>query len=470
MRHRNLRTVLWIALTGICVSATPIAHADAAPTITITSPSSGTTVKGKVTVLATAATDPTGTATLVETGISISGAPTNWGGSLDINNSGYNGSSTFGNAGISQYSLSINSSSLSFAFDTTQWPSGSYQVTIYTLDSSGRGAASAPVTIIIPGVASIEFSQFSTVGSALTFSSVVSGADSLSGGVVKLQSSSSPNGPWSDVTSFKGDGLSQQVTVSLPLGTWVHAVLTGSTVLIDSVSRSLQILSTPAVTCSFPANAKYNVLLKGTCVMNSLSDSVNIKIQTNSGNGWTTVSSLKVKGGTFPVSITPKTSGKLQFRISSDGKLNAYAAFNSKVSTMQVSGGPSASKKTSAGGSGSGSSSNSTSSSGGTQGVLSRLNAVGDLYWTTFKNPFPVKSLLAELTADQSSDTGCVVDLFENLATAKAQIWNVLQGGNASWAGLYSLGTDKVSKLGVLLFWGYGSTCQYSVRSTLGMS
>ena len=101
MRHRNLRTVLWIALTGICVSATPIAHADAAPTITITSPSSGTTAKGKVTVLATAATDPTGTATLVETGISISGAPTNWGGSLDINNSGYNGSSTFGNAGIS---------------------------------------------------------------------------------------------------------------------------------------------------------------------------------------------------------------------------------------------------------------------------------------------------------------------------------------------------------------------------------
>ena len=470
MRHRNLKKAAWIALTGFTALLTPIAHADAGPTVTITSPSSGTTVKGKTTVLATAATDPTGTATLVETGISITGAPTGWGSSLDINNRGWNYGDTFGSAGSSQYSLSSTSTSLTFTFDTTQWPSGSYQVTIYTLDSSGRAAASAPVTLIIPGVASIAFSQSSAVGSALTFSAIVSGSDSLSGGIVKLQSSKSPNGPWSDVATFKGDGLSQKATVSLPLGTWVHAALSGSAVLLDAASSALQILSTPSITCSLPSTAKYNVSIKGTCVMNSLTDSVTLKIQTNSGSGWVSVSSLKVKGGTIPISFTTKSSGKIQFQVSSDGKQNSYAAFASKSLSIQITGGPSGSKKPTSGGGGSTSSSGSAPSSGGTQGVLNRLNAVGDLYWSVFKNPFPAKNLLVELSADETSQTGCVVDLFENVATAKAQLWNVLQGGSASWAGLYTLGTDKVSRLGVLLFWTYGSTCQYSAKRTLGMN
>ena len=125
-----------------------VANAD--PTISITSLSDSATVRGAFSITATAAPDSGGTATIVRSGIKISGS-TGWSAtsysspcptgisSYSCFSSGTN--LTFG-AFTADYAWNSSSTSIVSPLNTTAWPNGSYTVQFFTIDSSGRFAKS----------------------------------------------------------------------------------------------------------------------------------------------------------------------------------------------------------------------------------------------------------------------------------------------------------------------------------------
>lgn len=123
--------------------------ANANPTMTVTSPASGTRVTGSTTMTVTAAPDPTGTANIAYVGVTISGATTNYSVSL----SGYYSSTdrTFGSAGVARYWWSTSARSLTFTTDASTWLPGTHLVTFFVQDTAGRVGTSSPLLLTVPG-------------------------------------------------------------------------------------------------------------------------------------------------------------------------------------------------------------------------------------------------------------------------------------------------------------------------------
>ena len=129
-----------------------LAHADAGPTIAITTPSG--VVKGLTSIAVNTAVDPTGSAKLKAVAIVINGLPY-YEVAITSASSTYYGSNssncTFGTLSTSNIcwtlSQTLASSTYTFFTDTTSWPSGSYQVTAYIKDSNDRVAASPSITL-----------------------------------------------------------------------------------------------------------------------------------------------------------------------------------------------------------------------------------------------------------------------------------------------------------------------------------
>ena len=329
MMRRSISTVLATLLVA-GLASTP-AYANAGPTVSITTPSG--TVKGKVSLTATAAVDPSGTATLKYAGIKITGLS-----SYDANmtNASYQGNAhTFGTSGVSDlywYSLSP---SYNFTFDTTDWPTGSYQVTVFTEDSNGRAAASTPITLTIPvaPTLSLSASQIS-VGANSTFIVKYSGTNSLGDGTLVLQQSTDPQGTWNTIATFTGAAPLFKVSALVKLGDYVRAVFSGATNLLDSESAAIQILVTPKLTCKIATTAKVGTKLRGSCTSNVNLPSVYVELQTSTGSSWTVLGGGNVSGKTIPINVTPKKKGLLYISMTSsglDGKLGQFASTPIKI-------------------------------------------------------------------------------------------------------------------------------------------
>jgi len=329
MMRRIVSTVLATLLVA-GLASTP-AYADAGPTVSITTQSG--TVKGKVTVSATAATDPTGTATLSYAGIKITGIA-----SYDVTlaNASYQGSAhTFGTSGVSDYYWYAPSPSYNFSFDTTKWPTGSYQVTVFTEDSNGRAAGSTPITLTIPVAPTLVLSATQIlVGANSTFTVKYSGTNSLSNGTLVLQQSTDPQGTWNTIASFTGPVPLLKASALVNLGDYVRALFSGATNLLDSQTDAIQILATPKLICKIATSGKVGTKLRGTCTSNINLPNVYVELQTSTGGSWTVLGGGNVSGKSIPINVTPKKKGLLYVSMTSpgiDGKLGQFASAPIKI-------------------------------------------------------------------------------------------------------------------------------------------
>ena len=126
------------------------------PTTSITTPATSTTQSGIVNVTGTTRAAATGSATINKVGVKVTGGTGFSAGSYarvcpsGAYNCYYNGYGTseltFGTVGVADYVWTPSSSAVSFAIDTTAWANGTYTITFFTRDSSGRVAASTPNT------------------------------------------------------------------------------------------------------------------------------------------------------------------------------------------------------------------------------------------------------------------------------------------------------------------------------------
>ncbi|MEI7550115.1 MAG: trypsin-like serine protease [Actinomycetes bacterium] len=133
--------------------------ANIAPNTSITTPAASATVSGVVNVVGSASADSSGSATINKVGVRITGgagftAGYYGGGRLCPSGASgcyYNGYYTselaFGSLGTADYVWTPPSASvITFPVDTTGWASGTYTITFFTRDSSGRMAVSTPVS------------------------------------------------------------------------------------------------------------------------------------------------------------------------------------------------------------------------------------------------------------------------------------------------------------------------------------
>ncbi|NBO08126.1 MAG: hypothetical protein EBV30_01995, partial [Actinobacteria bacterium] len=127
-----------------------------APTVSIATPAAGTTQSGVVNVTGTVRADSSGSATINKVGVKITGGsgfsassysrvcPT---GAYNCYYNGYGTAElTFGTIGVADYVWTPASGSIAFTVDTTAWANGTYTITLFTRDSSGRMSASTSNT------------------------------------------------------------------------------------------------------------------------------------------------------------------------------------------------------------------------------------------------------------------------------------------------------------------------------------
>ena len=298
-------------------------------------------------------------------------------------------------------------------------------------------------------------SQVSSSGTNQVLSVSVSGSNSLGGATIRLQTSSSEDGPWADANSIIDSGTTLRMDVALPLGTWVKAVLSGSSTLLDASSSPIQVLGVPMAVCTFPKTGKYNVLLKGSCTFKNISGSFPIALKSNTGSGWNTLAKATVKSLTIPMSVTPKLGGKLQIQVTSNGVVGTYASFSSNILTIAISGGPPTPKKTPS----------SSSSSATPSQILSRLNSKAGGGWS--EDP------VIDITGSNSlavylggARPGCGVWVFSNAQAAAS----ALVTGKISFPGQqWSTGADAVTGLGVIVIGSPGTSCYTQTRAALGL-
>jgi len=135
-----------------------VAIADSGPTILITSPISGSSQKGIVTISGMAKPDPAGSAHINEVGINIVGLSTSSGfstrGIIVLVEKGQTSdvaSWSFGDAGMAVAFWNPPDDpegKFNLSFDTTAWPNQTYQVTLFAKDSNERSTASSPIKFI----------------------------------------------------------------------------------------------------------------------------------------------------------------------------------------------------------------------------------------------------------------------------------------------------------------------------------
>jgi hypothetical protein len=317
------------------LSALNISHVHAAdPTVSITTPSG--VVKGQVVLTANPLADPAGTATLAKAGIKIAGLP-----SYSVTLSGHGtpdySSLSFDAAGTADYAWNAGNGNYQFNFDTTPWPTGSYQVTAFTKDSNGRSAVSAPITITLAKSALLDITQVLGVGNQPAFEAKLIGASSLEGGNLFLSVSESKDGQFIQISEFKSANGKLAINGALPLGKWVRAELRNSPTIKDVNSQSIQVLGYPSVKCSFASATKIGTKVVGKCLSSIDLTSAPVQLQTNIGKGWVTVARGLMSGSSISPAVTPTQAGNLQVRLTSVGISGRTAAFSSNILSIQVS-------------------------------------------------------------------------------------------------------------------------------------
>ena len=315
-------------------SAITVTFANGAPVLTIISPSNNTVVKGKVTLTATATADPAGTATLARAGLAIVGAH-NYAPYLNGQSPYGVGGGDFGSVGSSDSVWSTTQNSYTFTFDTSDWQAGSYKVTVFTEDNSGRASATT-ISITVPALPTLTLSRYKTSGQTSILRTEVSGTSSLYSGNVVLESGAGSKGPWTSEGTFTGSIDSLVASSNLPFGTWVRASLNGVAELLDSVSDPIQLIGQPTIQCTLPSTGKANVVLRGKCNSDISLGGTRVTLQTNFGSGWINLGDSTVSGTSFPISITVKKAGTLSIRIVSNARSGLLSPSVSKISKVIV--------------------------------------------------------------------------------------------------------------------------------------
>ena len=222
-------------------------------------------------------------------------------------------------------------------FDTTSWPTGTYQVTAYVEDSNGRVTASAPISVSLPKTIRINLIQLATSNGTSSYKANLLGVSSVEGGTLSLYSSDQKDGTYTKNVDFLlgVNGLTVQATIAP--GTWVKAELSGSETIKDVESSPLQVLGQLKAACVFPASGGVGSRFSGKCTFNYSLTNTPVLLQTNIGSGWGTVANGSISGNVLTPSVTPKKSGKLQVRLISPGQSGLYSSFISNVSIIQIS-------------------------------------------------------------------------------------------------------------------------------------
>ena len=325
-------TITVVLSTIFVVLIAPTANAN--PTVSITTPSS--VVKGLVTLNATPAADPAGTASLSYAGIKITGISDY---SITLNNRGtpdYR-SYSFGAAGTADYAWNEGNGNYQFNFDTTKWPTGSYQITVFTKDSSGRTAVSAPITLTIPKAVSLVLGVQSIEGNIAKLIVQVIGDVQIDDGRIALATSSQGGGEFREVTNFQKTPSGYRLDYQFIPGEWIQAQLLGSTKYLDSSTEERQLLSLPKISCRFASTARLKVRLTGSCTSSFALNNAPIFLQSNIGKGWVTIAQGTFSGSKLSPSIVPTQSGNLQVRLYSPGLSSFYSTFTSNIVRIKVS-------------------------------------------------------------------------------------------------------------------------------------
>ena len=336
MKHLIDATLRTLVLIGACsvFSVFTLTTANANPTVSITTPSG--VVKGQVVISATPLADPAGTATLAYAGIKINGIS---GYAITLSGSGtpdYQNYS-FDAAGTADFAWRAGNGNYQFNFDTTRWPTGSYQITVFTKDSSGRTASSSPITLIIPRALPIALNVDSVVGNSASLSIRAFEKISMGSGRIILTSSSEIDGNYREVASFSATNDGYVTNYTFTPGEWVRAEFVGSSDFLNSYSSSSQLVMNPKVVCQFNRVTRVRMKNTGTCSSSVKLNGLTVLLQTNSGKGWVTIAQGNYSGTQISPSVTPKQVGTLQVRIYSTGLSGISTPFTSNISTIKVS-------------------------------------------------------------------------------------------------------------------------------------
>ena len=232
-----------------------------------------------------------------------------------------------------------------FVVKTSTWPPGTYTVGVGVQDSFGRQRTSRHSSFVIRVPAAISLNEDSYSNNSAMITASLSGANALNGASIRLFTSGSSNGPWFEAFKFVGDSLIQSMNVSLPLGTWMRASSTGSTILTDAVSTPIQFLGIPTALCTFPKTGKLGSPIKGKCIFSSISGGFPIVLGVDSGSGFKTIATSIVNQESIPISVTPKVGKSLRIQVTSEGMPNLYRAFSSNISSITLVKSLKASKK-----------------------------------------------------------------------------------------------------------------------------
>ena len=328
-----------LIIGALCFSFLGIApaRAESDPTVSITSPTSGTVAKGVLSITSQFAADPSGTATISRIGVTIAGAPSGYYSLLSLG--GYTSSaSTLGSTNVdAAWSSSYwNGSSATFRVDTTAWPAGTYSVSVTAIDSNGRTTTSSPVSFVIPKAVTILTNFVSYDGEQAVITATIPGITDLGGGQVQLLASDSPDGQYSLIGTFTGTPAKLTFSGPVQISKWIKAALTESPTLLDSFSKPTQVLAVPKINCSIASKAKVMSKINGSCQFTFPVNGAKVILGVNTGKGWKSLGSGTANGKTFPFSVVGKVVGKLQVQIVSAGTPGVYQAFTSRVMSIQI--------------------------------------------------------------------------------------------------------------------------------------
>ena len=198
-------------------------------------------------------------------------------------------------------------------------------------------AASSSISLTIPvaPTLALSISKIDPADSSL-FSLVISGVTSIGSGTAVLQTSTDQENTWTTVATFSGPITAMKAIAPVQLGQYVRAVFSGAVELLDSSSKSIQILITPKVTCKIPTTGKVGKKLSGTCSVNMTLPTVYVSLQTSTGTIWTTLGGGNVTGKSIPINVTPKRKGVLFVALSSSGVEGKINEFQSNVAKITV--------------------------------------------------------------------------------------------------------------------------------------
>ena len=263
------------------------------------------------------------------------GAPSGFGVTLNNHGNRDYSSYNFDSAGLADQAWNANDTSYQFTFDTTSWPTGSYAVTVFTKDSNGRTAVSAPITLTIPAPIVIQTTYKVSMGMTLvvaTFSEI----SNISEGQLTLLTSNDGESEWNSVGLLGKVEKDFSIISKLGAGTWFRVSLSGAREYLDSLSKPVQVEFPVSVKCSLQTKALTGSKISGSCIFSSEISSLPITLQSNSGFNWATIATGVVSSVNIPISVTAKKAGSIKFRLLSPGIAGKYTPFVSNIISISV--------------------------------------------------------------------------------------------------------------------------------------